>query len=160
QVVRRHPQVSGMADLGRVRTWLAARNPDLMRHGRRWLAVSAIAVVLAVCGIMARGLNFGVEFTGGRLVEYSTSITVDPEEARAALAGVGFPRAVVQSSGDDDLTVRTQNLSNDQETQIRAAVAELGGETTKVRDELIGPSLGDELRHKALIALGVALAVQ
>ena len=35
-----------------------------------------------------------------------------------------------------------------------------GGEVTKVRDELIGPSLGDELRSKALIALGVALAAQ
>jgi len=160
QAVRRRPQVSGMANLGRVRSWLTERNPDLMRHGRRWLAVSAIAVVLAVSGIAARGLNFGVEFTGGRLVEYSTSTPVNPEEARAAIADAGFPRAVVQSSGNDDLTVRTENLSNDEETGIRAAVAELGGQAAKVRDELIGPSLGDELRRKALIALGVALAVQ
>jgi SecD/SecF fusion protein len=80
-------------------------------------------VVLAISGIVTRGLNFGVEFTGGRLVEYSTSTTVDPQQARAAIAA-------------------------------------LGGQTTKVRDELIGPSLGDELRQKALIALGVALAAQ
>jgi SecD/SecF fusion protein len=78
QAVRRRPQVSGMANLGRVRSWLTERNPDLMRHGRRWLAVSAIAVVLAVSGIAARGLNFGVEFTGGRLVEYSTSTPGEP----------------------------------------------------------------------------------
>jgi len=160
QAVQRRPQASGMANAGRVRSWLTGRNPDLMRHGHRWLAVSAIFVVLAVCGIVARGLNFGVEFTGGRLVEYSTSSPVDPEKARAAIAGVGFPRAVVQSSGSDDLTVRTENLSNDQETKIREAVAGLGGQTAKIRDELIGPSLGDELRRKALIALGVALAVQ
>jgi SecD/SecF fusion protein len=160
QAVRRRPQVSGMANPGRVRSWLTERNPDLMRHGRRWLAVSAIAVVLATSGIVARGLNFGVEFTGGRLVEYSTSTPVAPEKARAAIADIGFPRAVVQSSGNDDLTVRTENLSNDQETEIREAVAGLGGQTTKIRDELIGPSLGDELRQKALIALGVALAIQ
>jgi len=160
QAVRRRPQVSGIANLGRVRSWLTERNPDLMRHGRRWLAVSAIAVVLSVSGIVVRGLNFGVEFTGGRLVEYSTSTPVDPERARAAIAGAGFPRAVVQSSGTDDLTVRTENLSNDQETKIREAVAGLGGQTAKIRDELIGPSLGDELRRKALIALGVALVVQ
>src|SRR5215813_368425 len=160
RAVRRRPQVSGIANLGRVRGWLTARNPDLMRHGRRWLAVSAIAVVLALAGIVTRGLNFGVEFTGGRLMEYSTSTPVDPERARAAIAGAGFPRAVVQSSGTDDLTVRTSKLSNDQETRIREAVAGLGGQTTKIRDELIGPSLGDELRRKALIALGVALAVQ
>src|SRR5262249_59147902 len=52
QVVRRRPQVSGMADLGRVRTWLAARNPGLMRPGRRWLAVSAVAGTPAVRRIL------------------------------------------------------------------------------------------------------------
>ena len=51
-------------------------------------------------------------------------------------------------------------MSNHQESRIREAVAGLGGQTAKIRDELIGPSLGDELRRKALIALGVALAVQ
>jgi SecD/SecF fusion protein len=131
-----------------------------MRHGRRWLAVSGIAVVLAASGVLARGLNFGVEFTGGRLMEYSTSAPVAPDQARAALAGIGFPRAVVQSSGPGDLTVRTGNLTDDQEAQIRDAVTGLGGQTEKIRDELIGPSLGDELRQKALIALGLALAVQ
>jgi SecD/SecF fusion protein len=158
--LRRHPQASGMANRGRVRSWLTKRNPDLMRHGRRWLAVSTIAVVLAVSGIVARGLNLGVEFTGGRLVEYSTSTPVAPEKARAAIADIGFPRAVVQSSGNDELTVRAGNLSDNEEAEIRAAVADLGGQTDKVRDELIGPSLGNELRQKALIALGVALAVQ
>ena len=160
QAVRRWPQVSGIANLGRLRTWLMRRNPDLMRHGRRWLGVSTLAVVLAASGVAVRGLNFGVEFTGGRLVEYSTSAPVDPEQARGAIAGAGFPRAVVQSSGNDDLTVRTENLSNSEETKIRQAVTGLGGETEKIRDELIGPSLGDELRNKALIALGVALIAQ
>jgi SecD/SecF fusion protein len=160
KAVRRRPRASGIANLGRVRRWLTARNPDLMRHGRRWLAVSAIAVVLAASGIVLRGLNFGVEFTGGRLVEYSSSAPVDPERARAAIADVGFPRAVVQSSENDNLTVRTENLSNIEETRIREAVTGLGGQTVTIRDELIGPSLGDELRNKALIALGVALAVQ
>jgi SecD/SecF fusion protein len=159
-VVRRHPQASGMASLGPVRTWLTRRNPDLMRHGRRWLALSALAVTVAAAGIAVRGLNFGVEFTGGRLMEYSTSRPVAPEQARAAIAGLGFPRAVVQSSGDGDLTVRTGNLSNAEETEIRGAVAGLGGPAEKLRDELIGPSLGAELRQKALIALGVALAAQ
>jgi SecD/SecF fusion protein len=158
--VQRRPQISGIANLGRVRTWLTERNPDLMRYGRRWLAVSAVAVVLAISGIAVRGLNFGVEFTGGRLVEYSTSTPVDPERARAAIANVGFPRAVVQSSGEDDLTVRTEKLSNDEEAKVREAVAGLGGQTEKVRDELIGPSLGDELRRKALIALCIALGMQ
>jgi SecD/SecF fusion protein len=56
--------------------------------------------------------------------------------------------------------VRTGELSAAQETRVTATIAELGNETDKIRDEFIGPSLGDELRRKALAALGVALAAQ
>src|SRR5262249_18780087 len=59
RAVRRRPQVSGIANLGRVRSWLTARNPDLMRHGRRRLAVSALAVVLALSRLLSRRLHLG-----------------------------------------------------------------------------------------------------
>ena len=154
------PRVSGLASLGRFREWLERTSPDLMRWRRRFLAASLLAVVLATAGIAVRGVELGVEFTGGRLVEYSTAQPVSAEQAREAVADAGFPRAVVQRSGDDDITVRTGALTDEEELRIRAAVAEVGGEVDLQRDELIGPSLGDELRTKALIALGVALAAQ
>jgi len=155
------PGVTGIAAPGRVRTWLTARDPDLMKHGRRWLAGSAVVLVLAVSGIVTRGLDLGVEFTGGRLVEYATTAPLSVDDARQAVSDAGFPRAVVQESGDDNISVRTGDMTNDQEAGIRAALASVSdGDVTKQRDELIGPSLGDELRTKALIALGVALAVQ
>jgi len=161
RAVRAHSGVSGIAHPGRVRSWLARRDPDLMRHRRRWLLASGlVALTVATSGIAVRGLDFGVEFTGGRLMEYSTTTTVDPDRARAALADAGFPRAVVQASGDNDLTVRTDELSVPEETRVDAAIADLGGGTEKIRDEFIGPSLGDELRRDALIALAVALAAQ
>jgi SecD/SecF fusion protein len=158
--VQRRPKLTGVSDIGRVRTWLTAKGPDLMRTHRRWLALSAVFVVVGLGGVGVRGLDLGVEFTGGRLVEYSTAQPVSADDARAAVVDAGFPRAVVQSSGDDDVTVRTSELTNQQESEVRAAISELGGETTLVRDELIGPSLGEELRRNALIALGVALAAQ
>ncbi|WP_010470065.1 protein translocase subunit SecD [Streptomyces somaliensis] len=159
--VRRRPRLSGIGDTGAVRKWLTRRDPDLMGRRRRWLAVSAAALLLAVAGIFARGLDFGVEFTGGRLVEYSTSSPVDVERARDALADAGFPRAVVQSSGEGGLTVRTDGMSNEEAARIGETVGELaGGKAEKVRDELIGPSLGAELRQGALIALAVAVGAQ
>jgi SecD/SecF fusion protein len=158
--VRRRPAISGIASHGRVRTWLNDKGPDLMRHSRRWLAVSAVAIVVSVVGIVGRGLDFGVEFTGGRLVEVSTTDPVDVDDARAVVADAGFPTAVVQESGDDDITVRTSELSDDEAAAIREVLGDVGGGAEIVRDELIGPSLGDELRRNALIALGVALAAQ
>nr|WP_282082915.1 protein translocase subunit SecD [Streptomyces tendae] len=158
--VFRRPRITGISSTGPVRDALLRRNPFLMRRPRRWLAASLVVLVVAGSGILVRGLNFGIEFTGGRLIEYSTATQVDPDRARDALADAGFPRAVVQSSGDGDLTVRTEELTDTEAATVTEAVAELGGETEKVRDELIGPSLGEELRRDALIALGLALAAQ
>ncbi|MET7438740.1 protein translocase subunit SecF [Streptomyces sp. NPDC005568] len=159
--VRKRPGLTGIASTGRVRTWLSGRNPNLVRHRRRWLGGSALLVALAVAGILIRGLDFGVEFTGGRLVEYSTSRSVDADTARNAVADAGFPRAVVQESGDGDITVRTDKLTTDDEQQrVKAALEKSGGTVTVERDEQIGPSLGSELRQKALLALGIAVAAQ
>ncbi|SCF56376.1 protein translocase subunit SecD [Streptomyces sp. Ncost-T10-10d] len=152
--------VNGIAAPGRVRTWLTRRDPQVMRSPRRWLMISTALIAVAVLGIVVRGVNLGVEFTGGRLVEYSTSRPVDVERARTALADAGFGDAEVTTAGAGDISVRTGELDNDGEHALRAALAEEGGKTTKVRDELIGPSLGDELRRNALIALGIAVLVQ
>ncbi|HEY9439090.1 MAG TPA: protein translocase subunit SecD [Streptomyces sp.] len=152
--------VNGIERPGKVRTWLAERNPQLFRSPRRWLMVSGVLIVIAVIGITVRGLNLGVEFTGGRLVEYSTSQPVDVETARKSISSAGFGEAEVTTAGDGDISVRAGDLDNDGEHAIRTALGEEGGEATKVRDELIGPSLGDELRRNALIALGVAVMVQ
>jgi SecD/SecF fusion protein len=158
------PRWTGIDRTGKVLDWLTRRNPDLMRRRRLWLAVSGVLTLLALTGIGVRGLDLGVEFTGGRLVEYSTSRPVDVDQVRETVSDAGFPRAVVQTSGaeggGENISVRTAGMTNDEEAQVRAALAGRGGEVTKVRDELIGASLGDELRQKALIALAVALGAQ
>ncbi|MET7694326.1 protein translocase subunit SecD [Streptomyces sp. NPDC005483] len=158
--LRRRPHLTGIAHPGTVRDRLSRSQPNLLRYPRRWLAASAAALVLAASGIVVRGLDFGVEFTGGRLIEYTTTTPVDVDRARSALADAGFPRAVVQSSGENQLTVRTHHLSNTQAAAITDTVTGLAQEADKIRDEAIGPSLGKELRHGALIALVVALGAQ
>jgi SecD/SecF fusion protein len=158
--LQNHPKASGLATTGRVRDALRRKNPNIMGRSKLWLAISGVALILALVGIFGKGLNLGVEFTGGRLMEYSTAESISAEEARAAVSDAGFPTAVVQKSGEDNISVRTGQISNQQEVEIRDAVAEVAGDATKQRDELIGPSLGDELRNKALIAFGIALLVQ
>ncbi|MFI6284735.1 protein translocase subunit SecD [Streptomyces sp. NPDC051018] len=158
--VTRRPSVTGITSKGRLRTRLEKHPPRLMRHRRRWLAVCGGLLLFALAGIGVRGLEFGVEFTGGRVMQYATERTVDADTARQAVADAGFPRAVVQTSGEDGITVRTGEVSNQEQEEIRAALGKVAGEATVERDELIGPSLGSELRTQALIALGVAVAAQ
>jgi SecD/SecF fusion protein len=158
--LRRSPHATGLAGESRIRQWLMSRRPFVLRHHRRWLAVSAIALVVGGAGIAVRGLNYGVEFTGGRLVEYSTERTVSDDAARAAVAAAGLPRAVVQHSDGNHILVRDGGLNDTTKPAVERALEAVGGTTTQVRDEFIGPSIGDELKRKALIALGIALAAQ
>ena len=158
--VARHPRFTGLGYVSRVRSWLDRRNPDLMGRRRTWLAASLAAMAIAVAGIVSQGLNLGIEFTGGRTLDYSTSQEVSVDEARAAIAGAGFPEAVVQGADTADITVRTGPLSDEEEDRIEQSLAEIGGEVTQEDDQQIGPSLGEELRDKALLAFGIALLAQ
>ncbi|GAA4225579.1 SecD/SecF fusion protein [Streptosporangium album] len=153
------PALTGLSGIGRLRTWLNARRPDLMRHRTVYLVLTCVVVTAALAGVAVRGLGFGVEFTGGRLVEYSTSAPMTADTARELVSAAGFPEAVVQSSGTD-ISVRTGQIDATGLERIEAALESRAGQITKERDELIGPSMGDELRRNALVALGVALAAQ
>lgn len=158
--VRRRPQLSGIASIGPVRRRLEGLSPELLSRPRRWLSVSAVVVLVALGGLGARGLEFGVEFTGGRSIVYDTARGLDPEVARQAVADAGLPRVVVQGAGDGDIAVRTSSLTDAEADQVRRAIADAAGGAEVLRDELIGPTLGAELRQGALIAFGVALTVQ
>jgi SecD/SecF fusion protein len=158
--VSRKPTISGLGDVGKVRAWLDRKDPDIMKDRGRWLAVSGAATVLAIAGI-AQGLNLGVEFTGGRQLDYAvTNQDMDVEQARTAVCDAGFCEAVVQTADTADFTVRTGEISNEEEQRIEDELAKVGGDVTKIDDQLIGASLGEELRNNALIAFGVAFLAQ
>lgn len=160
RAVEGRPRITGIDHLGRLRDRLAALDPGFMDRPLRWLAVSLAVLVLTGAGVAARGLELGVEFTGGRSIQYETAERVDADTARAAVVDAGFPTAVVQEAGDGDVSVRVAPIDDAEQERIRASLAEVAGDATVVSDELVGPSLGDELRRNALIALGVALAAQ
>ena len=115
---------------GRLRTWLVESGPFLMRRVGGWIGVAVAVGVVAVGGIVVRGLDLGVEFTGGRLLEFSTSQDVGVEQARTAVAEAGFPGAVVQTSSGtgaaDNITVRTGQISNDEAVGIEESLARSG----------------------------------
>ncbi|MHA6794641.1 protein translocase subunit SecD [Pseudonocardia bannensis] len=161
----RRPRWSGLDGPGRVRRALNARPglPDaLYRLPARWVAISAAVAVLGLAGPLVRGLDLGIEFTGGRLLSYEqVPADLDPELVRTALADAGEDRAVVSLS-DAGLDVRTPPIDEAERAGIDAAVAGVLGvaDITAVRDELVGPSLGRELARQALLALALAIAAQ
>ncbi len=158
--VRNHPRWLGIESKRRLLNWLEAKRPNLIGHSKIFFAISLVAVTACVAGLFVRNLNYGIEFTGGRLLEFSTDKPVDIEVLREGLAGIGLPRALVQESGEGNVSIRTAQLNEAREAEVKGVVESFGGTAEKVRDEFIGPSIGNELRKKALIALGLALVAQ
>jgi SecD/SecF fusion protein len=154
------PRMLGVKTGERLGRWLTERGPNVIGRRRIWFFVSLVALGLALAGVFGRGMTYGVEFTGGELVEFEVERDVDLNDVRAAIARAGFPRGVVQESGDGNVAVRTARLSAEEEERVERAVAALGGETERVRAEFVGPTIGEELRRKALLALGGALLAQ
>lgn len=156
----RRSRLLGLEVGGRLRGWLAERGPDVLGRARLWLSISAAVVALAVAGVATRGLSYGLEFSGGRLVEYSTERRVDLDRLRSELAGSGLPRAVVQESGDGNVVIRSGRLSDEDRAGVREAVERVGGAATQQREEFVGPTIGAELRRQAVTALALALGAQ
>jgi SecD/SecF fusion protein len=137
----RNPKVLGLETGSRLRPWLATRGPALLGRTRLWLTCSALALVLAVAGIAVRGLSFGLEFSGGRLVEYATEQPVDLEALRTDLAAAGLPRAVVQASGDENFAIRSADLGAADEARLDDVVQRPGGGAEVVREGFVGPTI-------------------
>jgi len=160
RLLERRPAWSGLHTLGRVRTWLVERGGQLFRRPVRWLLAAAAVAVLCLSGLAVRGLDLGVEFTGGRMLDYTANQAVDPGRVRTALADAGFGDAVVATSGDTGVSVRTGPIDDAAASRLGQVVGSATGGAEQVSNELIGPSLGSELRRNALIALAIAVAAQ
>jgi preprotein translocase subunit SecF len=134
--------------------------------GKRKLAIvfSLLLMAIAIGAIVTRGLNFGLDFTGGTLIEVGYEQPVDLQEVRAALDKVGFGDAVVQHFGTSkDVLVRLaprggedSEAIGDQILQVLNTASE--GEVKMRRQEYVGPQVGDELRDDGGLAMIIALA--
>lgn len=135
---------------------------DFERLWRMGLVISAVLVVVSVGALALRGLNLGVEFTGGVSVSASApAVTI--EEVRAELDAAGVtnvrPQIITDSSGGQ--TVRVQTAADDQQTeeQIRNVVASLADiEPSEVSITAVSASWGDDVTRQALRALVFFLA--
>ncbi|MBC9225353.1 protein translocase subunit SecD [Aeromicrobium sp. 636] len=161
--IRNHPQASGIGGISSVRRWLNEHGPYLVRRAGMWVVISLGVAGVMIAGILVRGLDLGVEFAGGRQLEYSTAKAVTPDQAREAVTEAGFPEAVVQSSsadGGENISVRLPKIDETEAEKVRSSIEQVGGKTVQVASNTIDPTLGKELRNKALLAFLIAVAAQ
>ncbi|SFF42502.1 protein translocase subunit secF [Fontimonas thermophila] len=133
-------------------------NINFMAQRKLGLAVSAVLTVAAILLVAIRGLNLGIDFTGGVLVEVEYPQSVELDTVRRHLAEAGYERAVVQYFGSTTaVLIRLPPAENASSAQVstnilRALHAEESGISLR-RIEFVGPQVGEELAEKGGLAL-------
>ena len=129
-----------------------------MATRKRWYAVSAIIILAAFAALFVRGLNFGIDFTGGVVLELAFPQAAELDKVRGALGQAGFGNASVQSFGNSqDVLVRLLPEEGRDVNELAANVLEAvrnyepGVELR--RTEVVGPQVGQELAEKGALAV-------
>jgi preprotein translocase subunit SecF len=139
--------------------------------GRRWLwyGISGAIVLVAVAGLFFKGINYGIEFTGG--AEYRVSlpaskVTQDSaDELRQAVAGTDIEAAaapVVTTSGTEAILVQTEPVNEEESAEIVDTIVATTGVENPSQDisqSEIGASWGKTVAQRALLGLGVFLVL-
>ena len=146
----------------RARLYHGETNVDFVGRRRVWFAVSAIAVLLSVGGLVLRGFNLGIDFEGGVVWEVPAG-DASVGDARDAVDEFGLAGATIQELESDqgrEIRVEAEPISPEESDEVTAALAELtGSDVDEVDLTSVGPSWGNEVSDKAVRALAVFLVV-
>lgn len=139
-------------------------NFDFMSLGNTAVILSVVLSILSIVSLAVRGLNFGLDFTGGTLIEVSYPAPPGIADVRNNLASAGFPDSVVQTFGTaSDIVVRIPPRSEEESSAeistvvLQALQQGVEGDITMRRVEFVGPQVGDDLTEQGILAVIYAL---
>ena len=136
---------------------------DFMGRARHAMVLSGGLLVLSIGSLLFQGLNLGVDFEGGTLIEVGYPAPVELDEIRGQLEASGFDRAVVQHFGSaQDVLVRIKPDDRPQSELSNQVLETLRGGSQELqlrRVEYVGPQVGEELRDDGGLAMLYALGL-
>ncbi|HPW68158.1 MAG: protein translocase subunit SecF [Deltaproteobacteria bacterium] len=134
---------------------------DFMKYRKAAFTLSAALIVISIVALFVRGLNYGIDFTGGNEIQVAFSKTVKTDEVRSAIGPVGLADVVIQSigeDGDNEFLIRTpaEGDAGDKTAQlIEGALNDtFGEETVDIRRvDVVGAAVSQDLKQKGFLAL-------
>jgi preprotein translocase subunit SecF len=133
-----------------------------MRRRRVTAVLSILAIVVSIVSLSTRGLNFGIDFTGGILLEVGYPEAADLAQIRRVLAVEGFGEAQVQNFGTArDVMIRLLPREGLESSQLGEEILQVlrasGADVSLRRVEFVGPQVGEELTERGGLAMLFAL---
>ena len=139
---------------------------DLAGHRKIWFLISALIIIPGIICMFVRGFNFGIDFTGGTIIDLKFAQPVTIAEVRTSLAKYGLDGSTIQLSGaqsdvtsSEDVMLRTTDLEQEQRKEVMATLKQDVGDYTVLREEKVGATIGGELITNALEALVISWAL-
>lgn len=125
-------------------------------------ALSAVLFIMSCVCIYVKGFNYGIDFSGGILIELKSEQKIDLDSVRAKLSTVDLEDVNLQTIGEigDEIMIRAQAKNLDEKEQMKAVNEiknALGSEYEYRKVELVGPQVGDELKKAGIIASIIAI---
>lgn len=130
---------------------------DFMKARKLTYTLSALAVLASIFIIATKGFNYGIDFSGGILVEIKSEQKINVDELRKTLSNIDLDDINLQAIGEngDEVMIRAQAKDLDERAQMAAVnhiKSTLGSDYEYRRVELVGPQVGDELKTDGIIA--------
>jgi preprotein translocase subunit SecF len=122
---------------------------NLMKFKLLYFIVSVLIILPGLYYLLTSGLKLGIDFTGGGLLEYKFEQAIDKSELEKY--------GVVTSSGDNAYIIRTSPQEYEQLQNTKAEIRNAVGNFETLREENVGPTIGNELKQRAMISIGLAV---
>lgn len=130
---------------------------DIIGKRKIWYILSLVIIIPGLISLMLQGLNLGIDFAGGSVLQLKFEQQVDIADLRAGLDEVELGGSKIQSMDDGSYQIKTIELSQEKQDGVMNALTEKFGKVEIVRNELVGPTIGKELRDAGLISLTLAV---
>lgn len=133
---------------------------DIVRSAKKrnlFFAISGIILAIGIFSLIFWGLNFGIDFAGGTLLELKFNNTVTRDKIGETLDTLDFAKgSIVQSTGEDTLLIKSKPLDQEQINKLKSVINEKVGEYSEIRLESVWPTVGKDTINKAIWAVVLA----
>lgn len=129
---------------------------NLMRLKWVWFGISGLIILPGIISLFAYGLNLGIDFTGGTLIEEKLGALPTVSAVTKSVESTGTAVSSVTPTSDNGFIIRTKQLDRDGVNKLTDGLKKDFGTAELVQLQTVGPTIGAELLQKALLALGLA----
>ncbi len=123
---------------------------NLIGQSKLWLLISGVITLCALVGLGTYGLNFGIDFTGGSLMQISAPET-SVDALRNAVSASGLEPVIQQGEGDTYF-IRLAPITEEEHQSALSAIKTVSADAMEIRFDTVGPVIGDELKRSAVMA--------